>query len=331
MTDKNYLTSLNTLTKIVLETENYRDLRQAVHDLHDLFAEAAHIFAGNIIDNDIFLETGKAVSTIRAAHCLLEMERTRRFLRGVKKAVDQLLSDNRNKQIQILYAGCGPYATLLTPMTSIYSAEQVSFTLMDINQASLDAAEKLYRSFGLMDYIKNLLLADATTYRSETGTYDLIVSETMLNALQNEPQVSIAGNLMPQLKAGGIFIPQQITVTAALLNSASETNSFFISGSKPERKLLGTVYQCDQPFTKPQEIRLDIPEITTCRELALLTEIDTYGGEILKDYSCSLTQPHILTKLEPESRFSSVVFDYVFSAAPHFSYRLIENFTLQAN
>jgi hypothetical protein len=85
----------------------------AVYELHGLFSTIAGVTAGDINDEDIYLSSGKAVSPTKAAHCLLEYRRTAVFLRGVYKAILQLKRDFPHERLHILYAGCGPYATLL--------------------------------------------------------------------------------------------------------------------------------------------------------------------------------------------------------------------------
>jgi hypothetical protein len=194
-------TGIRKITEILLfEPYNYKEVYDAVHNLHHLFAAVSGVTAGNITDKDINLPSGNAVSTIKAAHCLLEFQRTAVFLRGVYKAILRLKKNFPNERLHILYAGCGPYATLLTPLTTFFKADELAFHLMDINEASLNAAKKLYEALALNDYVEDWICADATIYRIPQGeTRHLILSETMLNALRKEPQVEIMLNLVPQL------------------------------------------------------------------------------------------------------------------------------------
>ncbi|HEY0244068.1 MAG TPA: class I SAM-dependent methyltransferase [Mucilaginibacter sp.] len=320
----NHLDKLAHYTKALLFEDDYRLITQAIDGLHDVFSDLSGVTAGDITDKDIFLTSGKAISTIKAAHCLREFERTRRFLRGINKAIHHLLGQKTSGKINILYAGCGPYATLLTPLTSRFTAEQLSFTLLDINPDSLDAVRALYESLGLLPYVKQFLLEDAITYRvTAADDFDIMLSETMLNALRKEPQVSIMANLIPQLKPGGLFIPQEITVNAALLNSGQEMASFFEAGKRPERMLVGTVYKSGIPMKYPEPVTLTMPPVTTHRRLALLTEINVYDNEKLGDYSCSLTLPYRLADLDTEKNYATVEFEYVIEENPHFSYNMV--------
>lgn len=51
----------------------------------------------------------------------------------------------------------------------------------------------------------------------------MVVTETMKNALKNEPKVSISLNLVPQMEKDGILIPQNISVEAVLLVPKRDT------------------------------------------------------------------------------------------------------------
>lgn len=304
-------------TQILLSSENYGEIYAAVHALHDVLSAITGIRAGDISDKDILLPQGKAVSPIKAAFCLLEFERTRRFLRGIYKAILHLKEKVKGRPVNILYAGCGPYATLVTPLTSVFNADELRFSLLDINEVSLDAARRLYESLTLSEYVKEYILADGTTYQLNPGDQiDMIVSETMHNALKDEPMVAIMDNLMPQLGADGIFIPQQITVDAALLNATEEQAGFLTAGYQPKRIALGNVYTIGTPNGNRAAITFTLPPAESHPLLRLLTRITVFGDEVLTDYNCSLNLPaHIATIPQPVN-FNAVKFEYEQGAKP---------------
>ena len=318
---------LKSITETILfNPKDYKGIYEGVHQLHDIFAEATEVRAGNITDNDINLPSGNAVSTIKAAHCLLEFERTAVFLRGIYKAILQLKNDFPNQRLHILYAGCGPYATLLTPLTSIFSGDEVAFHLLDINENSIEAAKKLYTDLKLADYVNEWILADATTYRVPDGkVVHLMISETMLNALRKEPQVAIMLNLIPQLPAKGLFIPNEITVSAQLLSPKLETERNLTPDLEPERINLGNIYTIGRDnCATHQPVTIQIPEdIGAFRQLSLLTAINTYADEKLGTYSTSLTMPMRLFYAD-EHAGKQLRFKYKMGDKPGFEYEWVD-------
>ena len=60
--------------------------------------------------NDLYFENGKALSTYHAALCLDDLIRTKKFIRGIDKAI---IEKSKNKPIHILYAGTGSFAPLI--------------------------------------------------------------------------------------------------------------------------------------------------------------------------------------------------------------------------
>lgn len=277
---------------ILTQPDQYGLIFQRLQSLHNLYAGYTGVYAHNINDSDIWLPSGNAVSTTKAAHCLLEFQRTAVFMRGIYKALKQLQKDFPGEKLHILYAGCGPYATLLTPFTSLFTADEVAFHLMDVNTVTLDAAKQLYESLGLTDYIAEYICTDATTYCIPEGTMiHLCVCEAMLNALRKEPQVDITLNLVPQLHEKALFIPHDITVTAQLLDNKKE--SVRDENWKPDRMNLGAIYKIGRESCKVQERTLvQIPEAPGgYNHLNLLTDINTFDDEVLTTYESSISMP----------------------------------------
>lgn len=293
---------LDKATKLMLnESHNLGGIYEAVRELSLVYAEHSGVSAGNITDDDILLPSGNAVSPVKAAHCLLEFQRTAVFVRGIYKAVCKLREDFPSERIHILYAGCGPYATLLTPLVTLFTTAEIKFTFLDINQTSLDAAERLYIKLNLSDYVSEYVCADATTYNiPEETIVHLAVSETMLNALAREPQVAVMQNLMPQLVSKALFVPAKITVSANLLDSKEEQRAFTTPGSKPTRISLGELYTIGRTqYKSHQPVTFTIPnQIGDFKNLFLHTRIETYGDEVLTDYQCSLSYPKLITNAE---------------------------------
>ncbi len=285
---------LKPLFDIILNSDSPGEIRQTLHTLHDVYSACSGVSAGNITDKDIFTPGGQAISPIKAAHCLLEIQRTAKLVRGINQALLELKERFKGEKLNILYAGCGPYATLLTPLTCYFSAEEVSFIMMDISEDALAAVDRMYTSLGLSPYIKRITLADACTHiLPENERIHMAVSETMNTALYKEPQVMIMKNLIPQLPEGAVFIPQEISVSMQLTDPALELASYSVAGMVPERIWLGELYRIGRdhlPDDSP--VHIEIPEEPgQFRQVNLFTEIRAYGTEVLTTNECSLTMP----------------------------------------
>ncbi|WP_106791917.1 hypothetical protein [Aquimarina sp. Aq78] len=165
-------------------------------------------------EGDITLKNGIALSKKHASDCIKDYKRTACFLRGIYKAISTCLQKFPNTEINILYAGCGPYAPLLLPLLSFFESKYIKATLIDINQSSIVVVKKIISELGYKTYISDITIADATQYKHNKNIpLHIIIAETMFHALTKEPQVAITQNLAPQLIEGGILIPEEISIT----------------------------------------------------------------------------------------------------------------------
>jgi len=282
----------------------------AVERLKSLILEYAPFSplpGGNLAEGETRLSSGLAVSPSMAAMCLNEHLRTQRFFSGLKQAVEVLLKDKPARQVSVLYAGCGPWATLALPLMSVYPASALRFTLLDIHPQSIASAQSLIGNLGFADYINDYVIADASEYRIATGELpDIILTETMNVTLRNEPQVAICRNLIGQAPQA-IMIPEQVRIDLVQLAPAKEHSmvSSDYKGEIPlpqrERIHLGEVFTLDKGnITRWQSMDSDslpaksiaLPEFLDPRlQLNLLTTITTYGDTTLSDYDSSLTLP----------------------------------------
>ena len=158
---------------------------------------------------------GKAVSPTTAAQCAEDVERSRVFMQAIYRALQDRLTADR--PVLVLYAGTGPLGWLILPLLSVFSAQQLQVTALDIHQFSLDSFRHLCKTLKLEDRIADWVCADATVWQPQSGiSYDLVLSETMNQFLEQEPQVQIFVNLQRCLKDGGCLIPQQVLLSAEL-------------------------------------------------------------------------------------------------------------------
>lgn len=318
---------IGSISNKILENKNEcYILRQSVERLYDIFKSITCIDINNLNEGDIHLPSGKAISPSGAAHCLLEMKRTAIFLRGIKQAIDSKIQSD-NKLVRILYAGCGPYATLITPLLHYYSVDRISVTFLDINSVSLNAAEKLLKELDLADYVKQFVLADATNYIVDQS-YDIVVSETMQAGLKNEPQVAIAQNLIPQCKSDTIFIPEQITIDAYLKKRGIwDGDRLLVEGG--QTSFVSEIFSVNKTNLDSNSYRkvVNLPQsLNGPYDLLLYTTIKVFNDEILGLNDSSLNVP--LKYLELRDNYpNSIEFWYSQSNKPKIESKVLDYIT----
>lgn len=188
--------------------------------------------------DDTFLNDGVAINPKAAAYCIKDYQRSVVFIRGVFAALQTLKASTKPQTAtKVLYAGCGPFATLLLPLLHLFEPKDLDIHLLDIHQQSLDSVAQLIKALGLSEYQIQLIQADACTYQ-HAGLLDLIIVETMQKALEQEPQFAVTANIAKQLTAQGIFIPEEITVELALANLDEEMERYKTHGKIDGEQLI---------------------------------------------------------------------------------------------
>jgi hypothetical protein len=247
--------------------------------------------------------------------CLNEMLRTKRFVDGVYQAVCDTLAKHPHRPVHILYAGTGPFATLVLPLVARFGSQQLQWSLLEINPTSFACLQQLISKLGLQHYVHRFENTDAATWVVPVGEQiDIFVTETMQESLKREPQVGICMHLVPQLPPEAIMIPQEIRLKAALINPGQRIRDRVQSiPNSTALQELATVFTFNKhtvgqhtaafnstngsyafptaTVSVPDEALADRPF------LYILTEITTYKSEELLIDQCSLTLPHRLTDL----------------------------------
>jgi hypothetical protein len=328
--------------------------RAATIQLYSLFSSITGI-ADSTHPDDIHaaqLAGGKAIAPKDAATCILDYNRTSKFLSGTKAAILAAQQRFPDTTIEILYAGCGPFAPFAIPLTSQFSSSEIRFTLLDIHQRSLDAVQLLFQTLGLNAFVDDYIKSDATTYKhDEQKEIHVIITEAMQRALEKEPQAAITMNLASQLCAGGIFIPESITIDACLCDLRTEFTLLPAESvgldSLPDDRAAGrlrihlgrvlelTAESCRElsvsggkddpdvaaPFPK---VVITVPKDTdTELDLMLSTSITVFDSIVLGDYESGLTCPAILHDLGKLPGGARVEFQYRMGNKPGFEYRLL--------
>lgn len=311
MAKDNELSNLKETTQEILHSEssisNWASSIPHLGEIVDKHA-AFHIDPGQDIGaGETWGGNGLALSPTMAALCLREIARTATFIKGLAQAIQSLQVKHTHRPVKVLYAGCGPYALLAFPLMSVFSAQQVIFTLIDIHEQSLTSSQYLMKAFGFQNHIADFIQADAASYKIDPDMKpDIILSETMNASLEKEPQVSIFRNLYLQAPEA-ILIPQSVRVEAWLLNLSKE--HVLVSSDhegpipKPnrERVFLGNIFALNSGRIKAwqglNENYLPASQIMLPAKLAnrfsprLLTVIKVFEENTLQDYQTSLTLP----------------------------------------
>ncbi|MFC4263700.1 hypothetical protein ACFOWM_12465 [Ferruginibacter yonginensis] len=198
---------------------NYGTLKTATEKLHQLFIEIGAINAYEQPINRKLLTNGEALSPQEGALCLFDIARTRTFARGLLQAIQQQKALQVNQPIEVLYAGCGPYGLLSLLVIPYLTEADVQFTLIDIFDSSIQSVKKIVEALGVGSFFKNFIVADATQY-IPTQTFDILLTETMQQALKKEPQVAITHHLVHFIKPTGFLLPTQIDVYPVFENTS---------------------------------------------------------------------------------------------------------------
>lgn len=322
---------LKDITSVLLSPElDYTAVRNSCTALYEIFTSVS-AFEENAPEMQVHISTasGLAVSPYAAAFCITDMMRTRKFLQGIQEAVYAKLTENPGRPVKIFYAGCGPFATLLTPLTTVFSPAQMQLVLLDINPLSHEYLQKIIRGFALENYILGIEITDALQYTIPAKYKpDILVSETMKPGLAKEPQVSLISHLLPQCDSRTIVIPESITIDACLLGN-SVNNPGVIYKLKTLMKFDAALAiqikqnprQLDVLTNGVTAIINERPSVMFSR-LVLNTQINIYGDHQLDFYDSSLTLPVPVMDIAAIKKYPArLLFHYRIGDNPGFTAR----------
>ena len=276
-------------------------LRDEVLELEALLEAAAN--RPNLVQLDISHgETrtphGIAISPTMASMCVDDFARTVQFIRGAHSAIVD--AGQPGRAVHVLYAGCGPYAALATPLMALFPASQAVFTLIDIHPASTISARSVVASLGFGDRVKAIETIDAMDYQmSGDDLPDVILIEMLQTTLRSEPQVAVSRHLMAQAPHA-LLVPERVSVELMLVDGSRE---FDLDGSGLERDRipLGAAFAIDRDAIERWKNNSDdrlpgsdikLPDAFDERyEPMLFTTIRVFKDHVLRDYDSGLTVP----------------------------------------
>jgi hypothetical protein len=338
-----YLTRLKEITGQILSSDiEHVQVKAPVEQLYLLFSNIIGSAAGAGCPEDTvetLLAQGLAISPKVAADCIHDAVRTAQYLRATHAAVLAAQQRFPNQTLEILYAGCGPFAPLAIPLATQFSPGEIQFTLLDVHQRSLDTAQRIFDSLGLSAFVRAYHQGDATTYKHPAGNaLHIVVTETMQSALLNEPQVSIVLNLALQLCDGGILIPESVAIDACLWDlvykpAAPAGAMTRLHMGRVAEFTLDTCRNLSKKFgTNLSEARLlpagsvETPDdATEDFYLTILTTITVFGQFKLSESESLLTFPIVMHDLGKIRAGMKIEFYYQLGAKPRFKCRLVSD------
>jgi len=282
-------------------------------------------------DNEAALKGGNALSTYHAAACTDDHVRTAVFIKGIYQAITSLCRDFPQKRINILYAGCGPYATLLLPLLTLFNKDNVEAVLLDINASSVQSVNNLIAIMGLGNYRLTVIEANAITYTKPEGwEIDLLICETMHYALTSEPQVAITRNLSTQLLSHSIMVPQEINISLGysffskepFLKSANDTLEGRTEMQPYQlRGPLGRIFSINKELFRNgagnsaaiESATYPLPDdYGNCPDICIYTELVIFDGIELKTAESYITNPYCIAAIPnfAAHRAFRLVYDY---------------------
>jgi len=277
---------------------------------------------------DIIFDNGQALGTFWAALCVDDLLRTRQFIRGINEAIKEKIS--KQKTVHILYAGTGPFATLILPLIFRYSKQNVKYTFLEVNPFSFKLLQILILKLGLGDFDITSVNIDATKYQIDSKNEpDIIISETMQNALAKEQQVPIFLNLMSQVKKSSIFIPEKIELFVGLKEVGIPIEELQAKHFHKERKVFEVSKEAliDSGHLKknlntqvlfPKKLTIiECERLKQFGEIVIITEIQVYKNEKIGIMESGLTTPIVIKDTLPNRKNSiTIKTQYIISSEP---------------
>ncbi|MBC3758355.1 hypothetical protein H7U19_08070 [Hyunsoonleella sp. SJ7] len=255
------------------------------------------------------LDGGIALSSQHALDCLKDPLRTVRFIKSAYQALLESFNRFPNEKIELVYAGCGPAAPIIMPMLCLFKPEQVSITLLDINETSINSVSALINALGAKAFFRSIRLEDAIHYAHPPELpLHIVLSETMDKALTKEPQVRITQNLAPQLIDNGVFIPESIDIYTEhsfyskepyfdIYKNVLELEPPFLSRDKQLLFSISKDIQNQKEF-EYTSVLIDVPSnFIDTPDICIYAEIKIFDNQCLKKSQSLISNPFCVTSL----------------------------------
>ncbi|WP_395373355.1 hypothetical protein [Marinicella sp. W31] len=299
------LSKIKSLTKLILDASvPAYALFPEIKALSEIFSHlAVYQKQQDIAVEETATERGLAVSPTMAAMCVEDYARTIVFMRGLYAAIESVQTTSR--PVQVLYIGCGPYATLALPIMCVLSSQRVQFTLLDIHQQSIRSVQSVTEQLGVTDRIRSMETVDAGDYQVDSDLPpDIVLMEIMQVCLMKEPQVAISRHIMAQVP-DALLLPHKIQIDLIAIDAKKElllqTDTEGNTNYDRQRQPIGMVFELssqsihDWSFSEQKILPasgLQIPkDLTEGYEVLLFTHIQVFAEHVLGEYDSGLSCP----------------------------------------
>jgi len=329
MTDSKAITAIKAFTSAVSrDALSASEVEERINEIYAHFQRITEVSGDEMtIEHLVAIPAakGKALGLNYAAKCLLDYKRTTKFLRAIVSGIREEQKKHPGELLKVFYAGCGPYATLMTLTAPLFAADEVQFSLLEINEQSVASAKRLIESLGLSDHVAAFYTADATTFQvPEADSFHMLISETLDAVLFRECYVPILMNLLPQFRKDVVLIPENVILSLSRSPGPEE-------GSEAKERGMGDVLNVREVIASHSgPIPAQLPEtIVGLRSLdrgftsKLILDTRVHVGEDIWLYrnESPLTLPLEITIEQPLQQ-ESLVFTYVLEPEVELTCRL---------
>ncbi|MDO6674749.1 hypothetical protein Q4517_04210 [Tenacibaculum sp. 1_MG-2023] len=324
---------LRITSKFFDETSNYSSALKEYKQL--LFRISNEAINNEEHRNNVQLENGVAIGTLWAANCLDDLERTLKFIKGIDIAIQEKI--HQKDSLHILYAGTGPFASLILPFVLKYADFNITYSFLEINPLSFEILKSTIKKLDLENHNINFINQDATKYQfPKNFSPDIIISETMQRALDSEQQVSVFYNLMRQSNSDTAFIPEKITLAIGTSSYKNDEPSIQQKYYREHHKVFEVSKKALNSgewlfekksnklgFTEKRTI-LRKKELSTASEIVVMTEITIYKNEKLIINESGLTVPKYIQNVSNNKKESlTIKSKYVIGSEPKLELKIV--------
>ncbi|MEQ3498149.1 hypothetical protein ABMY20_00155 [Tenacibaculum sp. SSH1-16] len=324
---------LHITSKFFDETSNYSSSLKDYKQL--LFRISNEAINHEEHRNNVQLENGVAIGTLWAANCLDDLERTLKFIKGIDIAIQEKIY--QKDSLHILYAGTGPFASLILPFILKYADLNITYSLLEINPLSFETLKSTIKKLDLENHNINFINQDATKYKfPKNFSPDIILSETMQRALDSEQQVSVFYNLMKQSNSNTVFVPEKITLAIGTSSYKNDEPNIQQKYYREHHKVFEVskkaLNSSEWLFEKnsnnlnfiEKRTVLREKELSTASEIVVMTEITIYKNEKLMINESGLTVPKYIQDVSNnEKGFLTIKSRYIIGSNPKLELKII--------